>query len=151
MLNVERLIHELKRDEGLRLTPYRDTRGYWTIGYGHCLGRELPEHHVTFHGITDEIAEKLLWADIVEASAEVAELAEKHGIDWKSLSDVRQRVLINMAFNLGISGLNKFKLMWGCIAKEDYLGASLEMLNSRWVRQVGDRARRLAEMMDEQD
>lgn len=144
-----KLVEELKKDEGLRLQPYRDSLGYWTIGYGHCLGRNLPEHDEIFQGITEQIAEKWLMLDFDDAVIDARKLADEHDADWKSFSDARQSVLVNMAFNLGFVGLRKFRRMWVRIAEEDWDGAAWEMLNSRWAKQVKGRATRLAKMMRE--
>ena len=58
-------------------------------------------------------------------------------------------MIINMVFNLGMVGFKKFKRMIACLSVEDYEGASEEMLNSKWVKQVGNRAVRLAKQMKE--
>jgi len=60
---------------------------------------------------------------------------------------VRQRVLLDMAFNLGISGLLKFKRTLKAIRAKQYEKAAEMMLDSRWATQVGQRAKRLSKMM----
>ena len=76
-------------------------------------------------------------------------LCNDHDVDFYHMSDARQRALVNMCFNLGKTGMSRFKLMWSRIAEEDWVGAAWEMLSSKWAQQVGERAERLAKMMKE--
>lgn len=130
----EALEAELIRDEGLRLKPYRCTSNKLTIG----VGRNLDDR-----GVTREEALYLLHSDI---KAEEAAL-DKHLPWWRTLSDARQRVLLNMSFNLGIKRLLGFKNTLGMIERGQYVKAADGMLESLWARQVGSRAERLAERM----
>ena len=66
---------------------------------------------------------------------------------WQTLSDVRQRVICNMCFNLGVSKLVGFRNTLAAMRQGDYVSAAQGMLNSAWAGQVGDRATRLAQMM----
>lgn len=68
---------------------------------------------------------------------------------FDNLDDVRKTILIDMCFNLGISRLLKFQKMWNAIDREDWDDASMEMLDSRWARQVGQRAVFLSNQMQE--
>jgi len=125
------IFDQLKRDEGLRLTPYQDSVGKLTIGYGRNLDDK---------GITQDEAECMLHNDVREAAAQVNKL-----IPWaKDLSDARLGVLINMAFNLGIQSLLLFRNTLALIQAGDYDKAAEEMLKSKWAYQVGPRAHRLA-------
>ncbi len=127
---------DLLRDEGLRLKPYRCTAGKLTIG----VGRNLDDN-----GITRDEALYLLDGDIERTRAEL-----KRTFAWfDGLDDVRQEVIINMAFNLGISRFSGFHQTIHYIAKGDYAAASEQMLKSLWARQVGQRAVRLARQMRE--
>jgi lysozyme len=128
------MIQQLRRHEGERLTPYRCTAGKLTIG----VGRNLEDR-----GITAEESAYLLNNDI-----EREWKALKTALPWVTgLNDVRQRVLLDMAFNLGINGLLKFKNTLATIQRGDYERAAGMMLDSLWARQVKGRAVRLAEMM----
>lgn len=129
------LIAELRRDEGVRSKPYTDTVGKLTVGAGRNL---------TDVGLSADEIDYLLANDIERAA---------QGLDdklpwWRRLDPVRQRVMINMAFNLGISGLLTFKNTLGFIERGDYAQAARNMLLSKWARQVGARANRLASMME---
>lgn len=125
---------DLKRDEGLRLKPYRDTVGKLTIGYG----RNLDDV-----GITEDEAEYMLEGDIEH----VLEQLDRTLPWWNDLNESRKRALVNMAFNLGIGGLLKFKKMLAALKAGDYEHAAVEALDSRWAKQVGQRADRIAELL----
>lgn len=133
-------------DEGLRLSVYDDATGepivsgYTVVGNPTVgVGRLLTEKH----GIKEWEAEYLLSNDLDRVWHQV----ESRVSYFAGMSEVRQAVLVNMAFNLGVNGLLKFSKMFGAIEREDYLAASVEMLHSLWARQVPNRAERLAEMM----
>ena len=69
--------------------------------------------------------------------------------DFAALSPNRQRALVDMAFNLGRTRLAGFKAMWAALERGDYHAAAVEALNSKWARQVGPRAQRIAKMIRE--
>lgn len=128
------MIRQLRLHEGERLKPYRCTAGKLTIG----IGRNLEDR-----GITAEESAYLLGNDITGFYA--ALLRE---LPWVAqLDDVRQRVLLDMAFNMGIAGLLTFKNTLATIKAGDYEKAAGMMLQSRWAEQVGQRADRLSRMM----
>lgn len=120
--------------EGIRLKPYRCKSGKLTIG----VGRNLEDK-----GLTEQEALFLLRNDIAEAELQLTQY------DWyTSLSPIRQKVLIDMAVNLGMGGLLDFKRMIAALGRKDYKSAAGEMVNSRWYGQVGDRGKRLVKMME---
>jgi lysozyme len=122
---------QIKRDEGLRLQPYKDSLGKLTIGYGRCLDTR---------GISKDEAEYLLANDLAATKLELGKR-----FPWTSkLSEARLGVLVNMGFNLGVPGLSKFVKFLGLAKNGQYEEAAEEMRNSLWARQVGDRATRLA-------
>ena len=127
---------ELERDEGLRLTAYQDGGGVWTIGYGHTG----PEVHAGLTW-TQAKAEQQLAADI--ARVEMALNARAPW--WTKLNDARQAVLVDMAFNLGMSGLLSFHHTIAATEAGAYAAAAADMLATEpWRSQVGARAERLA-------
>ncbi len=137
------LKQELIRDEGLRLDAYKDSVGLYTIGVGHLLGDSM-----RMEKITNYEAMALLEADIHVAWDLVDHLLGRtvfadpdEGPNW-----VRERALINMAFNLG-NRLAGFKKFIAAVKAQDWDTAAAEMLNSKWATQVGDRAGRLAFMI----
>jgi lysozyme len=127
------LIKNLIADEGLRLKPYTDTVGKLTIGVGRNLDDE---------GITTEEALYLLNNDIQRVEKELMPLP-----NFSQLSGPRQRVIMEMAFNIGFQGVMNFKDMWKAIQAHDWDGAANAMLNSLWAKEVGQRAVRLATSM----
>lgn len=130
----ERLKNQLVLHEGLRLKPYRCTAGKLTIG----VGRNLEDR-----GISKKEALYLLDNDIEEVSAELS-----RRLPWLSdLNGPRKAVLIDMAINLGIDGLFKFKRTLAAVARGDYAEAAREMKDSRWYRQVKSRGVRLVAQM----
>jgi lysozyme len=125
---------QLITHEGLELKPYQCTADKLTIG----VGRNIEDR-----GITEDEARYLLKNDIKIVEDEL--LSKKPMV--AELDAVRQRVLVDMGFNLGIPTLLKFQNMWLAIEQEDFIQASIEMMDSRWARQVGQRAHKLSEAM----
>jgi lysozyme len=132
-MNRELLRSQLERHEGLRLHPYHDTVGKLTVGYG----RNLDDV-----GITRDEADFMLDNDIEQVELQMETVDEYVGLD-----QVRQTVVANMAYNLGFHGLMQFSRMWKAIGRRDYDSAAREMLDSRWSKQVGNRAVELARIM----
>ena len=132
-MNREELKRELFRDEGMKLKAYKDSVGVLTIGIGHSL--EQP--------ITERAAMVILDDDISTVES---------GLDrtfpwWRGLSELRQRVFANMAFNIGITRLLGFSKTLKAMQEGDFAAAANEMLESRWAVQTGQRAVRLASQM----
>jgi lysozyme len=132
--NMTSLEDQLIDHEGLELSLYKCTGDKWTIG----VGRNLDDR-----GITEDEARYLLKNDIAIVEEEL--LRNKPSV--VDLDGVRQRILVDMGFNLGIPTLLKFQNMWTAIEDEDWIEASEQMLDSRWAKQVGRRAIRLADAM----
>lgn len=124
--------------EGLELKSYQCTAGKTTIG----VGRNVEEL-----GITYDEAMYLLSNDIQR----VVEELKTNVPCYDSLSDVRKAVLIDMCFNLGISRFLQFKNFLACLEESNFEEASVEMLDSRWAKQVGKRSERLSKMMSTND
>lgn len=134
MIDRAAMTRQLRLHEGERLKPYRCTAGKLTIG----IGRNLEDR-----GITREEAAILLANDI---AAEEREL--QRALPWVTkLDEVRQRVLLDMSFNMGLVGLLGFKNTLATIEAGNYQRAATMMLDSKWAKQVGQRAERLARMM----
>ncbi len=128
------MIDRIKKHEGLRLKPYRCTAGKLTIGYG----RNLEDN-----GITEEEAHFLLMNDLEKSWDECCKT-----FSWISKMDkIRQGVIVELCFNMGLGRLKGFKKMLAACERGDYETASVEMLDSLWARQVGQRAKTLADIM----
>ncbi len=133
---TESLRKLLVRHEDIKLKLYRDSVGKMTIG----VGRNLDDN-----GISKEEALHLLDNDLREITAELFA-----AYPWVSTLKVpRQDALIDMAFNLGLPRFGKFKKMLAALENQDYRVAALEMLDSKWARQVGNRAIELANMVEQ--
>jgi lysozyme len=131
---VEDLKEQLIRHEGLRLTVYDCPAGYKTIGVGRNLEGK---------GVTEEEAMYLLDNDIKDFQESLS-----RELPWfDSLDECRRNILTNMAFNLGISGLLKFKNTLLAVENENWEEAASQMLDSRWAQQVGSRATELSGLM----
>jgi len=151
----DKLMEKLVAHEGLRLQVYKDTLGIDTIGIGRNLQdrgiskEELDEldipsiDHVYEYGITEADAMFLAQNDVQIVEEE---LLRAHPCVEK-LDAVRQLILIDMAFNLGVPRLCKFKKMWAAVHEEKFDVAAKEMLDSRWANQVKSRATKLANAM----
>lgn len=132
-MDFEALKKQIVQDEGLVLKLYKDTKGIPTIGVGINL----------LVGITREEATYLMESRIKAIHKEL------DNFFWfKELNDKRQNVIINMAYNLGVTGLLKFKNMIAAIQDKKWKQAAKEMLDSQWYKDVGKRAERLAEEME---
>jgi len=132
-MNRTRLKLLLVKHEGDKRHPYKDSKGHLTIGVGRNLEAKP---------LSDEVVALMLDEDIHEAHANCLTLAA-----FGSLDEVRQHVLLDMCFNLGLPRLLKFVKMLDAIERRDFEKAAAEMLDSEWARQVGERADRLAGMM----
>jgi len=126
------LIENIKRSEGFVGMPYEDSLGIPTIGYGTKLPLDKEEAELLlYHRLDKKKKELLTYYPFIE-----------------NLDDVRQEVLYEMAYQLGVGGLLKFKKMWSALKSTDWVKASEEMLDSKWAKQTPNRARKLASIMN---
>lgn len=131
-VQINQIISDLERDEGVRLKPYLDTVGKTTIG----VGRNL-----TDNGITAAEARVLLQNDLFRVANELDRVAPW----WREMSQLRQNALVNMAFNLGLPRLLTFKKMMFALENGNFETAWAEAMGSKWAAQVGERANRIAD------
>jgi lysozyme len=140
--NETQLVVELRHDEGVRYTPYADTKGIPTVGVGHNLqASPLPDGWS--YPLSDDQVNTLLERDLANVFSDLTRALPW----WTDLNDVRQRVICNMCFNLGMRKLAGFKNTLVAMRQGAYADAASGMLNSAWASQVGARAQRLAQMM----
>lgn len=123
----------LKIDEGVKNTIYLCPAGYNTIGVGHNLDA---------NSISTAAVEQILDDDIAIIRAELASC--KYSTTYLMLDEPRRIAIENMAFNMGVPRLMGFNKMWAALSLSDYKAASLEAIDSRWYKQVGDRGDRIA-------
>jgi len=118
---------------------YKDSLGYWTIGVGFLIDKEKGGQ------LFPEEIEFILLNRIKKIKTDL-----NKNLSWfKDLDVVRQSILIDMAFNLGVRGLLKFTNTLDLIKNKKYTEASKAMLESLWAKQVKGRAVKLATMMKE--
>ena len=156
-MNSERLYQDLIRDEGKRLTSYQDTKGLWTIGVGHLLGKE--RRMIT---ITEAECRALYDADVSVAEAVARRVFDVgkglYANEWVLLDDVRKRALVNMAFNRGEQHMQESTTITPAIRAAlqapfiDFPGCWKRVAEaikaSPWAAQIGGRATRLAYMLE---
>lgn len=129
---------ELIRDEGEVLHAYPDSRGYLTIGIGHLIDKRRG-------GAISKAASRFIFAE---------DLAEKvAGLDraipwWRGLPPDKQRVVVNLCFQLGIAGLLKFKKMLAALQARDYATAAKQLRASALNRQTPERTERRAKILE---
>jgi len=133
-MNITKLLAQLQQEEGLRLKPYKDSLGFLTIGYGRNLET---------NGITEVEAVDMLQHDVIFVVNELPKVIPM----FLAIDEVRQRVLTDMAFNMGVQTLLTFKRMIHNVQIKNFNAAADEMESSTWYKQVGTRAAKLATMM----
>ena len=133
MMDEDLITRMLIKDEDCKGFPYKCSEGYLTIGIGHNLEAAPLPHQIIM---------QIFKHDLYKVTDPLTRLS------WfSSLDTVRQSVIVDMAFNLGVAGLLKFKNMIAAIQSQDYEKAADEMIDSKWFRQVKSRGERLEHMM----
>ena len=134
---MKRLIETLKRHEGVKYYVYKDHLGYETIGVGRCLKQGVGL------GLTHDEVDYLLMNDINRCLEEL-----DAAFPWfKDLTEIRREAMINLCFNLGLTRLRKFEKALAAMSIHNYEEAANEFLDSRWAKQVGNRAKQVTEMI----
>ena len=141
-MNMERLMKSVKEHEGFRNSVYRDTLGKRTVGYGHLC---VEDHWEDNREYTVPELERVLEADLNNAIRGAEELCS----DCPVLEDQAKEIIVEMIFQLGKTGVSKFKNMWKALKHDppNYEQASIEMLDSRWAKQTPGRAKEMSEHM----
>ena len=139
LMSKESLKERIKLHEGYRLEPYTDTLGYLTGGVGH---RIMPNEEVP---TTKEGWMKLFDSDFQSAWKFMERFCEENNL--RVISDNAKEVLCEMIYQMGFSGVSKFKNMIKALQNRDYKLASIEMLDSRWAKQTPNRAKELSDHM----
>lgn len=139
----------IKKHEGFRKNVYRCPAGKRTIGYGYNLDANpagltyIQLTSLIKEGITDHFASELLEKMVAKIEHDLM-----GKITWMSkLNHTRQAVLIDMAYNIGIEGLMKFKTFFMMLERGDYKKAGEAMIASKWATQVKTRANYLQQLM----
>ena len=127
------LFKNLTREEGFKPSMYRDSRGNLTAFYGHNMS--VPQ--------TERTAKAVFDVDVAIAE----EGLDAHMAWWRYLDPIRQLVMVDMAYNMGIAGLATFTEFLTAMEIGDYPTAAKDMMESKWEAQVGNRAIFLQEIV----
>lgn len=122
---MDSLKKRIKRHEGFNNYCYKDHLGYYTIGYGRCILEGKGP------GISEDEGDYLLNNDLCRLQSHLSNF-----LWFESLDDVRQGVIVELAYNCGVSGLFTFVKMIEALKEKDYTKARLELIDSKWRRQV---------------
>ena len=130
MPDLNKLIERICENEGFRSNPYQCSEGVWTIGHGITYLTEEESRRI----VADRIAEK--------------HLGLGGTLDWyDGLPPEVQGVILEMTFQMGTSGMLKFKKMIKAMVDKQWGLASEEMKDSKWYRQTPGRCERLAQIV----
>ena len=143
-MNMDRLLESVKKHEGYRNKVYLDTLGKRTVGVGHLCVEDFWEDDKEYE---ESFLMEILEKDLQEAIRGARSLMEEH--DCTDIDEQAEEILIEMVFQLGMTGVSKFKNMWKALSELNYVGASYEMLDSRWAKQTPNRANAMAKTMKE--
>jgi lysozyme len=127
-------------EEGSSLSAYPDTKGFWTIGVGHKIGKGISELR-----LSAAVVEVLFREDLAAATASVRHVLGEE--DFNRLAPARRVALISMAFQMGEKNLSEFHSTLGCVRTGDWLGAAAHAGQSLWARQTPARAARTIAML----
>jgi lysozyme len=133
MVDLVKLKAQLTEEEGIRSKPYVDTQGVLTIG----IGRNLRDK-----GISEDEINYLYQNDVADVTDDLAK-----NLPWAlDLDDVRQRVIYDLCFNIGLGGLLRFHKFIEYAQEGKHDLAAAELQDSLWFNQVGKRGPKLVEM-----
>ena len=128
------LLERIKHHEGFRSKVYKCTEGYDTIGYGFAI-KDLV--------MSEDIAEEILIDKITDLIYRV-----KKKFKWLDDSPYEvQGVLVEMAYQMGVSGVSKFKKALKYMEHSNWDKAADEMLLSRWHKQTPGRSQELSDII----
>ncbi len=139
-MDIEQLRETLKVDEGVKYEIYKDHLGYPTFGIGHLIVESDEEYGQSVG--TGVHLDRVNEAFDEDVSVMIDE-AKKLFPDLEDLPEEAQQVIVNMTFNMGRPRLSKFKKFIAGVNAGDWEKAAVEMMDSRWAKQVGSRAERL--------
>jgi len=144
-MDLDKLQEELAEDEGCKYEIYLDHLGYKTFGIGHLCKATDPENDMDVGTeVSKERVDECFEADIKMT-------IEDCNILYSNFNDIpeeAQLILANMMFNLGRPRLSRFLNLKAAVDSEDWMEASVQMMDSKWAKQVPNRAKRLCERME---
>jgi len=144
-MDLDKLQKELAEDEGCKYEIYLDHIGYKTFGIGHLCKATDPENDMDVGTeVSKERVDECFEADIAMTIKDCNILYS----NFNGIPEEAQLVLANMMFNLGRPRLSKFVNLKLAVDSEDWMEASVQMMDSKWARQVPNRAERLCSRME---
>ncbi len=141
MIDMDKLLESVKKHEGYRNKVYLDTLGKRTVGVGHLCIEDFWEDGKEYD---EDFLMGILEKDLQSAIDQADDMCK--GL---TISDDAKIIIIEMIFQLGGTGVSKFRKMWQALQQDppDYAEASVQMLDSRWAKQTPNRAKEMAEHM----
>ena len=141
-MDMKRLLKSVKKHEGYRNKVYLDSLGKRTVGVGHLCVEDFWEDN-------KEYEEKFLLTILEHDLKSAIKSAERLCSNCPALDDLAKETIIEMVFQLGETGVSKFRNMWKALEHDppNYEQASIEMLDSRWAKQTPGRAKEMSEHM----
>lgn len=143
-MNYDKLKAQLRIDEGVRYSRYKDTMGIWTIGVGHNIDvdRYYP-YKIEDEPLSDVQVDVLLNEDVAKVVSDLDQNANW----WRACPDGVQCVIAGLCFNMGWHGLSQFTNTLGAMHDGRYSDAASGLLASKYATQVGKRADRYADVL----
>ena len=144
-MDLDKLQEELAEDEGCKYEIYNDHLGYATFGIGHLVtDSDLEYGQEIGTEVSKERVDECFKADI-EITIDDGNILYSN---FNDIPEEAQLILANMMFNLGRPRLSKFLKLKAAVDDEDWMEASVQMMDSKWAKQVPNRAKRLCERME---
>mgnify|MGYP003128365776 FL=1 len=141
-MNMERLLQSVKDHEGYRNKVYLDTLGKRTVGVGHLCVEDFWEDDKEYE---EKFLMTILEHDLQSAIKGAKELMSENGCN--DIDEIAEELIIEMVFQLGKTGVSKFRNMWKHLSALEYSSAASEMLDSRWAKQTPNRAKNMSAQM----
>jgi lysozyme len=145
-MNIEQLKETLKIDEGVIYEIYNDHLGYPTFGIGHLVLERDGEHGLP---VGTPVSEDRVSECFEQDVQVVIEDCKKLHDGWDGYPEEVKQVVANMMFNMGLTRLSKFNKHNAALQCGDWKGAAVEGRDSRWYKQVTNRAERLMKRLEE--
>ena len=144
-MNIEQLKETLKVDEGVVYEIYKDHLGYPTFGIGHLVLETDPEYGWE---VGDKVSEERVDESFEKDVQTVIEDCKKLHDGWDGYPEEVKQIVANMMFNMGLTRLSKFKNHNAALQSGDWKEAAKEGRDSRWYKQVTNRAERLMKRLE---
>jgi lysozyme len=141
-MNMDRLLASVKKHEGYRNKVYLDTLGKRTVGVGHLCVEDFWEDDKEYE---EKFLMTILEHDLSDAIKGANDLLAENGC--MDMNEKAHEIIIEMVFQLGKTGVSKFRNMWKALSALDYSTAAKQMLDSRWAKQTPNRANGMADIM----